>query len=356
MLPKTKQDIPPVREEPVTPTRLFARSTSRPVWAQFLGTRPRPHPGTPWRVLAVFDRACHLVTTGGQVAALVCPDIGNGPLNMVVEGRSDRWPGSGQPGAFRSVRPGMAVHLQATSLQIGDLEVALDRAQVWEPCPAWERLRVRREAIVDRLPLLRSLALDHAPGDSLLALQVPGRRADSAGSSIEATITTANQAAETLRAGWQQGDAVGVQRGATQLAGLGSGLTPAGDDFLAGAMLWAWLVYPAPRPFCHLVLESAALHTTILSAALLRAAGRGECSAPWHRLLAALAEGGEARLARAVQDVRSYGHTSGSDALAGFLWLGIDAQVTGERQRASDPADVSLAAPDRPFPPTAATH
>ena len=309
----------------MTPTRLFARSTSRPVWAQFLGTRPHPHTVTPWRVLAVFDRACHLATTGGQVAALVLPDVGNGPLNMVVEGGSDRW-----PCAFRSVKPGMVAHLQAPSLQIGDLEVALDRAQVWEPCPAWERLRVRREAIVDRLPLLRSLSLDHAPADSLLALLVAGQRADSASNGTEATIATANKAAETLRASWRRGDAVGMQRGATQLAGLGGGLTPAGDDFLAGAMLWAWLAHPAPRPFCHLVLEAAAPHTTILSAALLRAAARGECSAPWHRLLAALAKGGEARLASAVQAVRAYGHTSGSDALAGFLWLGIDAQVTGE--------------------------
>ena len=356
MLPETKQDIPPVREAPVTLTRLFARSTSRTVWAQFLGTHPHAHTGAPWRVLAVFDRACHLATPGGQVAALVLPDIGDGPFNMVVEGGSDRWPGSEQPGVFRSVKPGMVAKLQATSLQIGDLEVALDRTQVWEPCPAWKRLRVRREAIVDRLPLLRSLSLDHARANSLLALLVPGQRADSASNGTEATIATANQAAETLRASWRRGDAVGTQRGATQLAGLGGGLTPAGDDFLAGAMLWAWLAHPAPRPFCHLVLEAAAPHTTILSAALLRAAARGECSAPWHRLLAALAKGGEARLARAVQAVRAYGHTSGSDALAGFLWLGIDAQVTGDRQESSDPADVSLAAPDRPFPPTAATH
>jgi hypothetical protein len=276
-------------------------------------------------VLAVFDRACHLATPGGQVAALVLPNVGNGPLNIVVEGGPDAGPASVQPGAFRSVEPGMAAHLQATSLRIGDLEVVLERTEVWEPRPAWKQLRARREAILARLPLLRRLALDHAPADSLLALLAPGRRVDSTLSAAEATLTTANRAAGTLRSCWRRGDAAGVQRGAAQLAGLGVGLTPAGDDFLAGALLWAWLAHPAPGPFCHLVLGSAAPHTTILSAALLRAAAGGQCSAAWHRLLAALAWQDEAHLARAVQAVRSYGQTSGSDALAGFLWLGADA-------------------------------
>jgi hypothetical protein len=133
------------------------------------------------------------------------------------------------------------------------------------------------------------------------------------------TLEVARQAAEALAAGWA-GDVAALRRGAERLAGLGVGLTPSGDDFLAGFMLRAWLAHSEPEPFCHHVVEAAAPRTTALSAAFLRAAARGECSAAWHVLLAALAGPGPAPLDEAVGGVLAHGHTSGADMLAGFLW------------------------------------
>ena len=123
-----------------------------------------------------------------------------------------------------------------------------------------------------------------------------------------------------MSAGWQ-GAPSQLAAGASCLAGLGGGLTPSGDDFLAGAMLAAWLSHSVPERVCQLLLHTAAPRTTVLSAALLRAAAAGACSAPWHRLLAALANGGEEQLPSAVEEVLAHGHTSGADALAGFLWV-----------------------------------
>ena len=56
------------------------------------------------------------------------------------------------------------------------------------------------------------------------------------------------------------------------LAGLGDGLTPAGDDWLVGMMLWAWLAHAAPRRFCQVLSDAAVPRTTTLSAAFLQAA------------------------------------------------------------------------------------
>jgi hypothetical protein len=109
---------------------------------------------------------------------------------------------------------------------------------------------------------------------------------------------------------------------ARQLAGLGNGLTPAGDDFLTGVMLWAWLAHPQPQRFSALLAETAVPRTTTLSAAFLQAAAEGECSIAWHRLLQALAAGDERNLVGVVASVLATGQTSGADALAGFLWLG----------------------------------
>ncbi len=281
--------------------RTCARSISRPVWERLQARLP------PARVLAVFERACDLATAGGDVIALVTPQIGDGPLNVVLEEKDH---------SFAGFEPGTPAWLEGGRLHIGGLVVELDGAALWEPRPDWESLRAGREDLVDRLPLLRALALRHAPAGSLLTLT------STPAGGPGAAFDPAREAIETLRTGWEN-DAARLQAGAIRLAGLGGGLTPSGDDFLTGLMLWGWLAHPDPSYLCHLLAQAAAPRTTTLSAALLWAAARGECSAAWHALLAALWQGSDEEIAGAVPGVLAHGATSGADALAGFLWLGL---------------------------------
>jgi hypothetical protein len=240
-----------------------------------------------WRVLAIFERACDLVTPDGDVVALVLPEIGDGPLNVVVDG----W-----PGVFATVEPGVPAWTEGAALRLVDLEIGLDQASTWEPRPDWAQVRRNRAQIESCLPFVQDHARREAPADSLLALLSPELDLTGFPKPVRSDL-------------------------ATQFAGLGSGLTPAGDDFLMGVMLRAWLAHPEPEPFCQKLAEAAAPRTTTLSAALLRAAARGECSAAWHDLLAALDTGNDDQLAAAVRRVLAYGHTSGADTLAGFFWL-----------------------------------
>jgi len=262
------------------------------------------------RVLAVFDRACDLITPDGDVVALVVPQVGDGPLNIVV---------NGTPGFFAGVGHGAAVRLAGDRLQVDGLWVDLKRAAVWEPRPDWEALRARRTAIGSCLPLLRALCRRHAPAGSLLGL-LTGSLPDEPPARI--TLLAAQKATDALQKGWA-GDSQKLHEGVAGLAGLGIGLTPAGDDFLTGAMLWAWLDHPTPELFCRAVAIVAVPRTTTLSAALLKAAARGECSAAWHALLSALSmgqrEGARDKIAGAVHEILSRGATSGADSLAGFL-------------------------------------
>jgi len=176
-------------------------------------------------------------------------------------------------------------------MHIGRLAVALGGAAVWEPRPDWVALRRQRAAIEKQCSPLRP----HAT-----------------------SIPRTRQAVQALRAGWD-GNLSQLAWGAARLAGLGPGLTPAGDDFLVGVMLWAWLANPDPAAFCRVVAETAAPRTTTLSAAWLRAAAQGQCSAAWHQLLAVLSN--KEPLEPAVQNVLAHGATSGADTLAGFLGL-----------------------------------
>jgi len=251
------------------------------------------------RVLAVFDRACDLVTTEGDVIALVTPDIGDGPLNIVA---------NTQPGDFETFARDTAATLQRANLQIGNVRVDLREAAVWEPCPGWNTLRDHSDIIASRLPTLREIAVCRVPAASCAV-----------GADFAAALC-GRPRGSPLPAGWN-GDLAQLRQGATQLAGLGNGLTPAGDDFLCGVMLWTWLAHPTPSEFCRVVVEVAAPRTTTLSAAFLRSAAKGECSAAWHRLLNALASGPHDELDAATVEVLAHGATSGADTLAGFLAL-----------------------------------
>jgi hypothetical protein len=294
---------------------LQARSISRRLGVELQAATFRA------RVLAAFDRACNLVSPDGLVIALVLPQIGDGPLNIVVDGA---------PGDFSPLVPGMPAWLSQECLQVGGLSISLARASVWEPRPEWRSLRACRQTITQRLCYLQHIALRHAPEGSLLTLFPNGPATVASGlrsgSSNEggrlATMlfAVAQAGAEAVRCGWR-GDTAELRSGAAQLAGLGGGLTPAGDDFLTGLMLWAWLAHPTPQRLCQTLTEAAAPRTTLLSAALLKVAAAGECNAAWHQLLHTLARGENDQVTGVVENVLSHGHTSGADALAGFLWL-----------------------------------
>ena len=284
--------------------RLIARSISRAARTTLQRQWFSAH------VLAVFDQACDLATPEGDVVALVSPSVGDGPLSVVVQAEP------GEPAADRGALPGTPAWLDGDTLHVGSLEVALGEAPVWEPCPNWSAHRARLPIIMTGLPELRAIAQGHAPAGSLLT------DLDTADAHVvQPTLAVRpGSEAKNLRLGWA-GDLACLREAAAQLAGRGIGLTPSGDDFLGGLMLWAWLAHPAPGPFCRTLAEVAGLRTTTLSAAFLRAAARGQCDANWHRLLAALSAGGVAQLAPAVQQVVAHGATSGADMLAGFLWL-----------------------------------
>lgn len=104
------------------------------------------------------------------------------------------------------------------------------------------------------------------------------------------------------------------------LIGLGPGLTPAGDDFVGGAMI-------ALRAFgggmladriAGWALPLAEANTNRISRAHLRCAAMGEGHEALHDLLSALSRG-EPAIARALDALDRVGHSSGRDAAAGAL-------------------------------------
>ncbi|MCB9943518.1 MAG: DUF2877 domain-containing protein [Geminicoccaceae bacterium] len=111
---------------------------------------------------------------------------------------------------------------------------------------------------------------------------------------------------------------VPVASGGLSLLGRGEGLTPDGDDIIAGMML-AWRAVGA-RFDATPVLAAAAERTHAISLAHLRAAAHGYASAPVHAALAALLdpEYSYSDLAPAMAGLDAVGHSSGRSTLTGI--------------------------------------
>lgn len=250
----------------------------------------RPFAG---RVLGRFERACNLVDKNGRVIALTLPEVGNGPFSIVV---------AGQPGCFESFSTGDNATAGPGNLTVGSWYIDLKAAQIWEP-----RLVCSAEPL-SLNPAMTSLIQPYTnwPNAAEIGLRA-GQRLSEAAARLNQAITQAESSKRDQE----------IAAAAGQLAGLGSGLTPAGDDFLVGVMAALWLT--GQHALLPKLADIAASRTTALSAAFLRAAAYGEFIEPWHALAQALCTGDVESFRRAVEGVAQFGASSGQDALAGFV-------------------------------------
>jgi hypothetical protein len=278
------------------------------------------------RLLATFERSCTLILRQDsaegrrleQVLSVVAPEIGNGPINVVLDSPI-RWADM-DIGSPCSIEPGC--------LAIGPVEIDLRHATLWNPRPEWSVLRRDRARLLASLPKILEFALPLArPGLLHLTTEIlhPTSPA-AAGSAQEANplkgthLPAACTGIRLILDGWPD-DESAITAGAAQLAGLGPGLTPAGDDFLAGLMLRSWLELDTPKAVCTTMLHVARSRTTTLSAAFLARAALGECNAAWHNFFDRLRTGTD--LEQGAHSILDYGSTSGADTLAGFICLGV---------------------------------
>ena len=121
------------------------------------------------------------------------------------------------------------------------------------------------------------------------------------------------------------GDVVAAKGRAWDLLGRGDGLTPEGDDVLAGLLVAAHAL-PADhavtgtvRALAAWLLAHARRRTTFLSTDLLRHAARGRGVPPLLDVVDAL--GGRGDLASALTRLRTVGHSSGTALARGTMTL-----------------------------------
>ena len=243
------------------------------------------------KVLHGFDDVCNLINERREILSIVNAEIRNGPFNLVIE----------EPVLFSErLDIESKVFIQDTQISLGDITISFADAQTWNPMPKWDGLRKNKDKIIKQL--------------SECDLDTP-----SAIASGYATTTNLQSLISSLCSSIISQDLPTTRNTTSKLAGLGIGLTPAGDDFLMGAMYATWVVHPhgIAKKFTEQIANIAAPLTTSLSGAWLRSAAKGEAGELWHEFFDALIE--DKNMYLPMSKILSVGETSGSDALMGFL-------------------------------------
>ena len=213
------------------------------------------------------------VRLGRDWLLLAEPSAQFGPLSLAVRGLHQL-----------VLRPGLPARVAGSRLIIGETPLLL------------ERMRERRTA-----PLMPA----------------PPAEACAIATAVAAAVAALPDAPALLRRGIAA-LAMGRLREAVQaLAGLGQGLTPAGDDVLAGyaalrAALAGCLTAGRSAPEDSAPLSTfAADRASPLGLAYLRCAEHGELPDPGARLLAAIHRGSVEAVRVAIPQLRAYGASSG---------------------------------------------
>lgn len=259
------------------------------------------------RILHVFDSACNLINERREVLSVVTPQIGNGPFNLVMEG---------DVCFSEHLSLESPVSVFPTQLHLGDLSIHTADAKLWSPRPDWEMLHARKDEILNQLTKL-PITNYRVRGLPLRGLRDTPFVTAAQGYSTASLQSLISNFSPTLAAA----DISSALTITSQLAGLGAGLTPAGDDFIMGAVLAAWIIHPPEIAgvLAEEITNVAAPLTTSLSAAWLRSVGRGEAGILWHEFFDALVSGNTSASQLQITKLLSVGHTSGADALAGFV-------------------------------------
>ncbi|MXW98079.1 MAG: DUF2877 domain-containing protein [Acidimicrobiaceae bacterium] len=140
----------------------------------------------------------------------------------------------------------------------------------------------------------------------------------------------------------RRGDLAAATR---RLQGRGTGLTPSGDDVLAGILL-VGAIDPDRRGALTELAGSA--RTTRLSRAFLRWAAAGQSIQPAHALLDAAASGDQPGMCRAAASLAGVGATSGRALVAGVALAATGLAPASTRRMDSRPNDVWRRSGDRP--------
>lgn len=264
--------------------------------------------GVSGRIEGRFSRALHL-RSGGLVITFGGVDLPNHPFTIRSPAFQEQL---GQDGEF---------HLQDHRLELGDYSsIDLSGLKEFSPC-----LGISSPCSpADQAACLETARQEAARGFPTGGL---GWLLDQQGEENCFTVLAAPLVA-SIAVAVSHGNWTALNEPIRSLAGVGSGLTPSGDDFLCGLLSglhfhWASCGYgPTPQVLRDLAVL-AGERTSIFSAQMLRGAATGLVSEDINAWLIAVHKGENDAMAAVSRKIIEFGHSSGIDTLCGLI-IGLE--------------------------------
>ncbi len=264
--------------------------------------------------LSTHDGACNFIGNMGTILAFVTPRYGNGPFHLVVP-----------PAMLTQIKAQTQLQLRDGIITAGPVTLPLHDLACWDShLPTLLDLSPHNYGLLDKhyrkvgQPALGFVQLDQNEPFITTTATTP----------VGQYKLRAQKATALLHSGLHEENPRLLTMATELLAGLGPGLTPAGDDFLLGLLAAVYALRPQftkirwekLHTYASQIATLAAPRTTQLSAAWLTAAGTGAFGEAWHHLIRALNGDSLPAIIASTDRILATGATSGADALGGFLF------------------------------------
>jgi uncharacterized protein DUF2877 len=292
----------------------FPGGGGRLIHAKRIGSRVPP--AFIGRVHSVYRQACNIETGDGMLVTLLSGALGNLPRGVLCK--------AVEPMDFRTLcSVSEMVERLGAKLRIPGPGVVVDlsSAAVWHCELSACLIDLSDDRTVGILFDLRTmLSAPDAPLGGFAPLVLGN---DEPASLLDRAMRRRLERALPVLAGAiDRFDADRAVEALVRLIGLGPGLTPAGDDFIVGLLAALWSRYDCRVLIARLHEPLARLAATShpISRQFLLDALEGEFCEPLSDMAVAISAHDREGAATAAQRVMRIGHTSGSDALTGFLF------------------------------------
>jgi hypothetical protein len=250
-----------------------------------------------------FRRASNFLC-GTNLVSIVDRTIGCGPLNIVMDG-------------YESVVAERFV-IRPDSIQIDDIQFVRD-VTLWYDSTIEIPPTIDPQKIQANLCSLKEIVKELAPSKSLSFL-LDELKQSSLVNFFE------NVLRERLLKGTRMIADGEIVQGVSIIKGLGFGLTPSGDDFIAGLLMTLNLQQIIFKQDMKILIDdifTAAMNSNPLSMAFLRSAKEGRAFEKLKRMIASLFGSDPDDLVKRTADLLTVGATSGADIAVGLI-IGLE--------------------------------
>jgi len=283
--------------------------------------------GAVGEVHSTFERTFNVLISG-ELVGIARRDVPNGPFNIITDIEPDD--------SMQSiVDKGERIRVDGDLLKFGKgLKISLSGAEIWRPKRGVKK-PIDIKLVKRNLSLLKEIASRRSEGFGQLVRQIEnmisGARFNDG--QLNQVSRLGLPHIKSLVSGIKSEDLELVRLSAKNLVGLGPGLSPSGDDLLAGFMVGLrWTVNSFNGDVncvdeINRTIAHVAEGTTMLGKQLLIRAAAGEVNEAVEGLLEAILAGQIEEVRTATEKVLAIGETSGVDSIVGILLgslLGIE--------------------------------